>query len=157
MTWSAPFIIVPFNISRAIGTHMGTIHGIWCNIIKPHLLNKTSFIKQSQIAIIVVNKANLRDLIAATGLSNLTQIGFKSSIFQPVSVTLKFDGWPKKTIGHHFYATLSFLHHFEAIGEFILWEHLWNLKRNSYLTSRICIWKYDRYEMAAILVSVSMC
>ena len=25
---------------------------------------------------------------------------------------------PKKTIGHLFYATLSFLHHFVAIGEF---------------------------------------
>ena len=47
--------------------------------------------------------------------SNPTQIGFKSSIFQPV--TLKFDGWPRKTIGHLFYATLSFLRHFVAIGE----------------------------------------
>ena len=31
-------------------------------------------------------------------------------------VTLKFDGWPWKTIGHFFYATLSFGHHFKAIG-----------------------------------------
>ena len=35
-------------------------------------------------------------------------------------VTLKFDGWPWKTIGHLFYATLSFVHHFKAIGEFKL-------------------------------------
>ena len=34
--------------------------------------------------------------------------------------TLKFDGWPCKTIGHLFYATSSFLHHFIAIGEFKL-------------------------------------
>ena len=34
--------------------------------------------------------------------------------------TLKFDGWPCKTIGHLFYATSSFLHHFVAIGEFKL-------------------------------------
>ena len=33
-------------------------------------------------------------------------------------VTLKFDGWPSKTIGHLFYATSSFVHHFVAIGEF---------------------------------------
>ena len=33
-------------------------------------------------------------------------------------VTLKFDGWSWKTIGHHFYATASFVHHFVAIGEF---------------------------------------
>ena len=35
-------------------------------------------------------------------------------------VTLKFDGWPWKTIGHLFYATSSFVHHFVAIGEFKL-------------------------------------
>ena len=29
-------------------------------------------------------------------------------------VTLKFDGWPWKTIGHLFYTTLSFVHHFKA-------------------------------------------
>ena len=31
-------------------------------------------------------------------------------------VTLKFDGWPWKTIGHLYYATSSFVHHFVAIG-----------------------------------------
>ena len=30
-------------------------------------------------------------------------------------VTLIFDRWPSKTIGHLFYATSSFLHHFKAI------------------------------------------
>ena len=35
-------------------------------------------------------------------------------------VTLKFDGWPWKTIGHLFYTTLSFVHHFKAMGEFKL-------------------------------------
>ena len=105
-------------------------------------------------------------------LSNLTQIGFKSSIFQPCDlaiwsmtsnnftaplpryiklcasyqtprwirtavavrkrstrvkigdflprVTLKFNGWPWKIIGILFYVTLSFVHHFKAIGEFKL-------------------------------------
>ena len=104
--------------------------------------------------------------------SNLTQIGFKSSIFQPMwpwnliddpknnrapllcyfklfasfrshwwiqtgvtvrkrliwvnidaflsRVTLKFNGWPSKTIGNLFYATSSFVQHFVAIGEFKL-------------------------------------
>ena len=50
---------------------------------------------------------------------NLTQIGFKIVNFS-ARVTLKFDGWPQKTIGHLFYATLSFMHHFVAIGEFKL-------------------------------------
>ena len=35
-------------------------------------------------------------------------------------VTLKFDGWHWKTIGQLSYATLSFVHHFKAIGEFKL-------------------------------------
>ena len=35
-------------------------------------------------------------------------------------VTLKFDGWPWKTIGHLLYTTSSFVHHFKAMGEFKL-------------------------------------
>ena len=61
------------------------------------------------------NKANLWDLIAATGLVILHKIGFD---FRPV--TWKFDGWPWKTIGHLFYATPSFVHHLKTIGEFKL-------------------------------------
>ena len=51
--------------------------------------------------------------------SNLTQIGFESSIFQPVW-PLKFNGWPRKIIGHLFYTTSSFVHHFKSISEFKL-------------------------------------
>ena len=63
------------------------------------------------------NKANLRDLIAATGLviSNWIKIVNFSA-----RVTVKFDGWPCKTIGHLFYATSSFVHLFVPIGEFKL-------------------------------------
>ena len=35
-------------------------------------------------------------------------------------VTLKFDGWPWKIIGHLFYTTSSFVHHFKAMDEFKL-------------------------------------
>ena len=35
-------------------------------------------------------------------------------------MTLKLDRWPWKTLGHLFYATLSFVQHFKAIGEFKL-------------------------------------
>ena len=35
-------------------------------------------------------------------------------------VTLKFDGWPWKTIGHLFYVVSSFVRHFIAIGEYKL-------------------------------------
>ena len=49
----------------------------------------------------------------------------KSSIWVKIGdflsrVTFKFDGWPRKTIGHLFYVVESFVHHFIAIGEFKL-------------------------------------
>ena len=119
-----------------------------------------------------INKANLRDLIAATGLVILLKLDSNRRFFSLCDleiwwmtpknnrapllcyfklfasfcshwliqtgvtvrkgliwvkiddflsrVTLKFDGWPSKTIGHHFYATSSFVQHFVAIGEFKL-------------------------------------
>ena len=51
--------------------------------------------------------------------SGNTQFWSKSMIFFS-RVTLKFNGWPSKTIGHIFYATSSFVQHFVAIGEFKL-------------------------------------
>ena len=35
-------------------------------------------------------------------------------------MALKFDGWPRQTIGHLFYCTSGFVHHFKSVGEFIL-------------------------------------
>ena len=118
------------------------------------------------------NKANLRDLKAATGLVILLKLDSNHRFFSPCDleiwwmtfktnrapllcyfrlcasfqchrliqtgvtvkkpliwvkiddfftrVTLKFDVWPWKTIGHLFYATSSFLYHFVAIGVFNL-------------------------------------
>ena len=48
--------------------------------------------------------------------------------------TLKFDGWLCKAIGHLFYATSSFLHHFVAIGEFKLELQSGNAQSGSNLT-----------------------
>ena len=47
------------------------------------------------------------------------QFGSKSMIFFS-RVTLQFDGWPWKTIGHFSKATSSFVHHFIVICEFKL-------------------------------------
>ena len=118
------------------------------------------------------NKANLRDLIAATGLVILLKLDLNRRFFSPCDldiwwmtpknngapllcyfklfasfhshwwiqtgvtvrksliwvkidtffsrVTLKFDGWPSKKIGHLFYVTSSFVQHFVAIDEFKL-------------------------------------
>ena len=46
-------------------------------------------------------------------------------------VTLKFNGWRWKTIGHLFYATSSFVQHFVAIGEFKLELQSWNAQPGS--------------------------
>ena len=119
-----------------------------------------------------LNKANLRDLIAATGLVILlkfdpnrrffslydleirwmtsknnrapllyyitlcasfqTHLWIKTEVTVQIHsiqvkigdflsrVTLKFDGWSWRTIGHLFYTTSSFVHHFKAMGEFKL-------------------------------------
>ena len=62
------------------------------------------------------NKANLRNLIAATGLVILNWIQIVNF---SARVTEKFDGWPRKK-GHFFYTTSSFVQHFKSIGEFKL-------------------------------------
>ena len=46
----------------------------------------------------IQNKANLRDLIAATGLVILLKLDSNRRF--SARVTLTFDGWPRKTIGH---------------------------------------------------------
>ena len=65
--------------------------------------------------------------------STNTQFVSKSVIFLS-SVTYKFDWWPRKTIGHLFYATSHYVHHFKAICEFKLelqsgngWIRVWPL------------------------------
>ena len=55
-------------------------------------------------------------------------------------VTLKFDGWPLKTIGHFFYATSSFLHHFIPIGEFKLELQSGNAQFGSKWTLFLAMW-----------------
>ena len=65
-----------------------------------------------------LNKANLRDLIAVTGLLILLKLDSNHRFFS--HVTLKFDWWPQKIIGHLFYITSSFVHHLKPLGEFEL-------------------------------------
>ena len=66
-------------------------------------------------------------------LSGNAQFGSNSTIFKS-RVTLKFDVWPWKTIGHLYYATSSSMHHFVAIGEFKLELQSGNAQFGSNLT-----------------------
>ena len=67
-------------------------------------------------------------------------------------VTLKFDGWPWKTIRHLFYATSSFVHHFVAIGEFKLELHSGNAQSgsNSTLFDSLVTLKFDGWPSKTI-------
>ena len=58
-------------------------------------------------------------------------------------VTLKFDGWPWKTIGHLFYATSSFVHHLVAIGEFKLELQSGNAQSRSNSTIFRAVWPWN--------------
>ena len=61
------------------------------------------------------NKANLRDLIAATGRVILFKLDSNHRFV--ACVTLKFDGWPRKITRHVLYTTSSFVCHFRSISE----------------------------------------
>ena len=69
-------------------------------------------------------------------------IWVKCDAFQS-HVTLKFDGWPSKTIGHLFYATSSLVHHFLAIDEFKLKLQSGNAQSGSNATLFRAMWPWN--------------
>ena len=141
------------------------------------------------------NKANLRDLIAATGIVILLKLDSNRRFFSPCDlavlrmtlknnraplpcyyklcasfrshwwiqtgvtvwklliwvkindffsrVTLQFDGWPWKIIGHLFHATSSFVHHFVAIGEFKMELQSGNAQFGSNSTIFRAVWPWN--------------
>ena len=58
-------------------------------------------------------------------------------------VTLKFDGWPWKTMGHLSFAVLSFVQHFIAIGEFKLELQSGNAQFGSNSTIFRAVWPWN--------------
>ena len=74
--------------------------------------------------------------------SGNAQFGSNSTIFFS-RVTLKFNGWPSKTIGHLFYAISSFVHHFIDIGEFKLELQSWNAQFGSNSKSFRAVWPWN--------------
>ena len=58
-------------------------------------------------------------------------------------VTLKFDGWPWKTIGHLFFAVSSFVQHFIAIVEFKLELQSGNAQFESNSTICRAMWPWN--------------
>ena len=58
-------------------------------------------------------------------------------------VTLKFYGWPWKTIGQLFYCASSFVHHFTAISEFKLELQSGNTQFWSKSTIFLAVWPWN--------------
>ena len=75
------------------------------NMLNAVIVNNTSRVKQGKS----------EGFDSCDRPSNLTRIVDFSA-----SVTLKFDGWPRKMIRHLFYITSSFVHHLKPLGEFKL-------------------------------------
>ena len=77
-------------------------------------------------------------------------------------VTLKFDGWPWKTIGHLFYAVSSFVHHYIAISEFKKGlqsgnSQLWS-KSAMFVSSDLEIWQMTlKNNRAPLLYCFKLC
>ena len=57
--------------------------------------------------------------------------------------TLKFDGWPSKTIGHLFYATSSFVYHFVPISEIKLELQSGNAQSGSNFSIFSAVWPWN--------------
>ena len=80
-------------------------------------------------------------------------IRIKISVFLSC-VIMKLEGWPWKTIRHLFYISLSFVHHFKAIGEFkqelqsrnaqffVLWDlEIWRMTSKDNMIPLLCYFK----------------
>ena len=83
-------------------------------MLPPHIF--ISILIQCMSMVQCLNKANLRDLIAPSGLVILNDIQIKFS----ARGTSKFDRWPRKTIGKLFYAPWNYVCHLVAIDDFKL-------------------------------------
>ena len=157
----------------------------------PNLGQNRRFLELRDLEIwsMTFNKANLRDLIAATCLVTLFKLDSNRRFFSPCNleiwkthnmapllcyfklfpsfrnlwwiqtratvrkrliwvkldaflsrVTLKFDRWRSKTIGHLFYTTWSFVQQFVAIGEFKLELQSRNAQSGSKATLFRAVW-----------------
>ena len=113
----------------------------------PHWLvdyEHASNIQQYPIYIRIWNKANLRDLIAATGLVILLKLDANYRFFS--HGTLKFDWWHIKIIGHLFYITSSFVHHLKPLGEFKLQLLSGNAQYGSKSTIFCPVWPWNSMD-----------
>ena len=101
------------------------MHGFFPHQWKVHLTNwgcdKMVAISETTLANLVswINKANLRDLIVATGLVILLKLDSNRWFFNLYDLEIWWMT-SQKIIGHLFYIASSFVHHLKILGEFKL-------------------------------------
>ena len=105
--------------------NLGQIRRIWCMTLKN---NRAPLLCYFKLYASFRSHRWIQEL-----QSGNAQFGSKSTIFFS-RVTLQFDVWPWKTIGHLFYSTSSFVHHFVTIGVLKLELQSGNAKFGSNLT-----------------------
>ena len=77
-------------------------------------------------------------------------------------VTLKFDRWPWKTIGHLCYVAISFLHNFIAIDEFklelrVLKHPIWVKTNDFFVPCDLEIWRNTlKNNRAPLLINIKL-
>ena len=104
------------------------------------IIFKAKLDRQINYTLFEKNKAYLRDLLAATGLVILNWIQI---VDFAARVSLKFDGWPRKTIMHFFYTTSSFVHHFKSICGFKPELQSGNVQFGSKLSIFCPVWPWN--------------
>ena len=72
-------------------------------------------------------------------------------------VTLQFDRWPSKTVGHLFYATSSFVHYVVAIGDFKLELQSGNAQFGSNSTIFLPLWPWPLTSDLDLLHGLHFC
>ena len=73
-------------------------------------------------------------------------------------MTLKFDVWPRKIIGHLFYTTSSFVYHFKSIGDFKLETLNSGRNRRLFVPCDLEIWWMTlENDRAPLLYYIKLC
>ena len=99
---------------RPIQVKIGDLFSMWpCNLTD-YLKKKPGHLFYATLSFVHHFKAIGRFKLKLQ--SGNTQFWSKSAVLLS-GVTLRFDRWHWKTIGHLFYATSSFGHHFKVIGK----------------------------------------
>ena len=104
------------------------------------------------------NKANLRDLIAATSLVILLKFDPNHRFFSPCDLEI----WCKKIRGHLFYTTSSFVYHCKSIGEFKLKLQSRNAQFGSKSAIFCSVWDWNWWmtlenNRAPLLYYIKLC